>query len=1029
MERRIMVVVAAAACACGNHESATEQHATGTATVVTVEGSVVDTSGQEVDGLLVEVLDADTAAIVTTTLTQPAPDDPKQNNMHVDLATGHRYAFRVSDPTGGYVTTFWAGTDASGVTPIAPDSSAGYPFEIDRTTVVRSTATLHGTVQVAETFAPADGVTVRAYDPATLAIVAQATTATDGTFDMAVPTQPADPANGGRALGLRFDDPSGRFAPAYAGADLSRGPSLPNAGALTFSNEQSRKEIFTVQRATVRVTGTVVGPDQTPSAGATCSARDMTTGLVLGTATTDASGGFEIDLARPIGDDSHDTAVRCQDLAGAAVVGNDVYLSWGARDFDEKMLVLQAPAAGGPATAHVTGTLLGWLPKEQIPAAGVSIDALAGDGGVAAHTVTDATGGFAFDVAPGQYRLAVADPGGIGPWAPVVLLSGGWYFYAGANELGQQSIQRAIGTVHQQSWANAGVPYAVVDEATFAVIASGNANDQGTIDQPVPSARPYTVRLGGGTFGIAQQTLEVAPAAEVDLSLSVNSALGLLHVTVDSGTSFHQITADVQVYDAATFIADATTTSTVNEKNLLPLPPGQYVAIASAAGYASQLFAGSQSDPQLPLRVGSLQLIADSQTDAFVTLKPIPRADAGPDQAVREGDAVVLDASNSSDVEGNLLKFAWTQIAGPPVTPTIVCDATSCGAKIQFIAPAVPTSGAVITFAVDVTNGYIDRTDTVDVIVSHINRAPIAAAGTNQTVDEGSTVQLDGTQSYDLDGDALHFSWVQTAGPSVTLATPAAATTSFIAPLVGQAPVTLAFDLHVSDAVSESIASVQVTVENVNHPPAANAGADFAILDNAIAQLDGTASSDPDGDPLTYHWTQISGPAVTISNPTSATPTFAAPAVTAPTTLEVELTVSDGEASSSDRVDVVVSPHGSPPRCDFATATPAMVWPPDRRLIAVQIGGVTSADGDAITTTVTGILQDEPRGTDPDGAIVGGVPYVRADRAGSGDGRVYRIQFRATNRAGSCSGEVRTCVRHDAAAASCGAGPSWYASY
>ena len=94
------------------------------------------------------------------------------------------------------------------------------------------------------------------------------------------------------------------------------------------------------------------------------------------------------------------------------------------------------------------------------------------------------------------------------------------------------------------------------------------------------------------------------------------------------------------------------------------------------------------------------------------------------------------------------------------------------------------------------------------------------------------------------------------------------------------------------------------------YPPVANAGAARTVLSLTQTQLDGRASSDPDGDALTYQWTQLSGPGVTLSDPTSATPTFVTPS--GPTTLRFQLVVSDGtHQSQASTVDyTVLTPSG-----------------------------------------------------------------------------------------------------------------------
>jgi hypothetical protein len=100
--------------------------------------------------------------------------------------------------------------------------------------------------------------------------------------------------------------------------------------------------------------------------------------------------------------------------------------------------------------------------------------------------------------------------------------------------------------------------------------------------------------------------------------------------------------------------------------------------------------------------------------------------------------------------------------------------------------------------------------------------------------------------------------------------------------------------------------SVTITVVgSINRPPVANAGPDQTVVTKSLAQLDGSASTDPDGNPLTYQWAQTAGTKVTLSSTTAARPTFTAPGGS--TTLTFRLVVSDGQATSSpDTVTVTV---------------------------------------------------------------------------------------------------------------------------
>jgi M6 family metalloprotease-like protein len=101
----------------------------------------------------------------------------------------------------------------------------------------------------------------------------------------------------------------------------------------------------------------------------------------------------------------------------------------------------------------------------------------------------------------------------------------------------------------------------------------------------------------------------------------------------------------------------------------------------------------------------------------------------------------------------------------------------------------------------------------------------------------------------------------------------------------------------------DNISFVSNRYGQANQAPAASAGADQSVAVNAKVTLDGSGSSDPDNSPhaLTYGWTQLSGPTVTLTTPTAAQASFT-PTVTGAYTFR--LTVSDGEASSSDEVTI-----------------------------------------------------------------------------------------------------------------------------
>src|SRR5919109_585726 len=287
-----------------------------------------------------------------------------------------------------------------------------------------------------------------------------------------------------------------------------------------------------------------------------------------------------------------------------------------------------------------------------------------------------------------------------------------------------------------------------------------------------------------------------------------------------------------------------------------------------------------------------------------------PTADAGSDFSVNEGTTGVQLQGSGSDPDGTISSYKWEQVvSGSEPTVTLTDENT---ATAKFDAPSVSTN-TELTFKLTVTdNDGATATDSVKVTINNVivNQPPTANAGSDQTVNEGDTVSLDGSGSSDPDGNTLTYSWTQTAGTAATLNDASSATPSFTAPDVSASGDTLTFELTVDDGNGHTATdSVDVTVNNVivNQPPTANAGSDQTVNEGANVQLDGSASSDPDSDTLTYSWTQTAGTAATLNDASSATPSFTAPNVDSTDTLTFELTVDDGNGhTATDTVNIDV---------------------------------------------------------------------------------------------------------------------------
>ncbi len=271
-------------------------------------------------------------------------------------------------------------------------------------------------------------------------------------------------------------------------------------------------------------------------------------------------------------------------------------------------------------------------------------------------------------------------------------------------------------------------------------------------------------------------------------------------------------------------------------------------------------------------------------------LNSAPIANAGPDQEVVEGGFVQLDGSGSLDADGDNLTYSWT-------TPQEITLNNNTWAKPAFYAGPSGT----VEIQLVVNDGDIDSVaDTVLIQVAPANRQPVADAGPDQEVEVGARVTLDGSGSSDADGDPLTYAW--TVPSEITVNSETSARPSFSAESVG----TYTFRLVVSDGQANSSADVvQVkVVAPANRQPVADAGPDQEVEVGARVTLDGSGSSDADGDNLTYEWTPPAG--VRLNSKTSVRPSFTAEATGSYT---IRLVVNDGkEFSKIDFIQVDVVP-------------------------------------------------------------------------------------------------------------------------
>jgi hypothetical protein len=287
----------------------------------------------------------------------------------------------------------------------------------------------------------------------------------------------------------------------------------------------------------------------------------------------------------------------------------------------------------------------------------------------------------------------------------------------------------------------------------------------------------------------------------------------------------------------------------------------------------------------------------------FVSLNPLPVAEAGPVQVVGSGSSVTLNGSNSSAAGSSIASYRWTQIGGPSVTLS-----NSAAPVCTFTAPTV-TTGAALTFRLGVTTqSGLSAEDTCIVDVSGTDLPPSVHAGADQTVAAYTIVTLDGSQS-SSDDIAASYQWVQTSGPSVTIDYADTALATFVAPATSFGGCTLGFELTVTNSSGLKMTDqCLVNVMETNVPPVADAGSDQTAYAKNTVVLDGAGSVDQGNGIVSYRWTQLSGSPVTLSDPTASVPTFTAPdSASGLLLLSFMLTVTDaGGLSASDNCVVTV---------------------------------------------------------------------------------------------------------------------------
>lgn len=245
-----------------------------------------------------------------------------------------------------------------------------------------------------------------------------------------------------------------------------------------------------------------------------------------------------------------------------------------------------------------------------------------------------------------------------------------------------------------------------------------------------------------------------------------------------------------------------------------------------------------------------------------------------------------------------------------------------------------------------------------NVLVQTSNTPPTAKAGPDQAIRAGEIVTLNGTATFDdnTPTEDLAYAWEFISVPTDSSAVfddASSSTPSFIADKTG----TYIAQLIVTDTAGLSSDPDEVEVGTDNLAPTANAGDDQLVIVNTLVELDGTTSSDPENDPLTYEWEITAAPnlsVATVSDLASVSPTIIPDLVGSyDLTLVVEDAIGPGEP---DTVSIVASTAG-----DYAESFIIEAANEIAALTETEVttGGNQNALGNFLTQAVLAIQQGD----------------------------------------------------------------------
>ena len=337
----------------------------------------------------------------------------------------------------------------------------------------------------------------------------------------------------------------------------------------------------------------------------------------------------------------------------------------------------------------------------------------------------------------------------------------------------------------------------------------------------------------------------------------------------------------------------------------LTAPGGITVSLTGAATSQATFTPTVAGVYEFELTVSDGELAArDTVRITVAAANQAPSVDAGTDQSITLGATANVTAT-ATDPDGDPLTYAWT-VQSRPTGSTAALSATTTPAV--SITPDVAGAYLLRVTVTDGRGGQAVDEVTITATAPGMNRAPVANAGFDLNGTETISMTLDGTASFDPDGDDLTYSWSILSAPvgsTASIVGETEATASLTADLEGVYVV----ELEVSDGEFVSTDTAILTVGPFNHPPVGTLTIAGGAQVLAGASVTATAAfTDADGDPLEFTWTLDAPDGSAASLVLSGDETQATFTADVPGDYGVSVSVTDGGKTAEAQVTVTAFP-------------------------------------------------------------------------------------------------------------------------